>query len=122
MSLDMEGHIDGVFQSTPATKTSRTGGEYVGGRWVDGVPTVTKHTVTIQPASDREIEFLTRAGERLVDVRKIYVNESALQYSYGEADTWTFSGVNGIYKTVSIDDRPWRTYTKIIVSRIDDAS
>ena len=121
MSLDFSGHIDGTFQSTPAQRTSRTGGEYVGGRWVEGTPAVTTHIVTIQPATDREIHFLQNAGERVRDVRRCYVNDDT-SYTFGEADTWTFDGVDGIFKTVSIDDRPWRTYTKIMVSRLDDES
>ena len=119
MSLDFSGHIDGTFQSTPASRTSRTGGEYINGRWVEGTPTVTSHTVTIQPASDREIDFLQSAGERIKDARRIYVNDNA---TYSLAETWTFTGVDGIYKAISVDARPWRTYTKIIASRIDDAS
>ncbi len=118
MTLSMRGHIDGAFQSTPADRTSKTGGQYVDGRWVSGTPTVTAHVVNIQPATDREIDFIQNAGERVIDVRRVYVNDSTL-YTFDEADTWTFSGVAGTFKTISIDDRPWRAYTKIIVSRID---
>ena len=121
MSLDFAGHIDGVFQSTPATRTSMSGGQYEGGRWVPGAPTNTSHTVTLQPASQREIDFLKDAGERVRDVRRVYINDSA-SYSIAEADTWQFSGVDGVFKTISMDVRPWRTYSKIIVSRIDDAT
>ena len=121
MSLSVRGFIDGTFQSTPASRTNRVGGEYVQGEWVPGAPTVTAHIVNIQPATAREIDFLQRAGERVIDVRKVYINDSTL-YTFGEADTWTFTGVDGIFKTVSIDDRPWRTYTKVMVSRLDDGS
>jgi len=121
MSLDMSGHISGTFQSTPASRTNRTGGQYVDGQWVEGAPTVTAHVVNIQPATAREIDFLQSAGERVIDVRRVYVNDSTL-YTFGEADTWTFDGVDGVFKTVSIDDRPWRTYTKLMVSRLDDGS
>lgn len=121
MSLDMAGHIDGIFQSTPAFRASKTNGEYVNGRWVRGDVALTEHRVTLQPATDREIDFLQRAGERVTDVRKVYVNDDTV-YTYNEADTWTFAGVDGTFKTISIDDRPWRTYTKIMVSRLDDGS
>jgi len=121
MTLSMTGHIDGVFQSTPASRTSKTGGEYVSGRWVSGTPTVTTHIVNIQPATDREIDFMQSAGERVLDARRVYVNDSTI-YTFNEADTWVFTGVDGVFKTVSIDDRPWRTYTKLIVNRLDDGS
>ena len=117
----MAGHAGGDFHSTPAARTTRTGGQYVDGIWVEGTPTVTAHTVNIQPATAREIDFLQSAGERVKDVRRVYVNDSTL-YTFGEADTWTFDGVDGVFKTVSIDDRPWRTYTKLMVSRLDDGS
>lgn len=121
MSLDLAGFIDGVFQSTPASRTSKTGGQYTNGRWVSGTPTVTSHTVTLQPASTREIDFIQNAGERVTDVRRVYLNDNTV-YTFDEADTWVFTGVDGVFKTVSIDDRPWRTYTKLMVSRIDDGS
>jgi hypothetical protein len=117
----MVGHIDDTFQSTPATRTNRTGGIYVDGEWVPGTGIETAHKVTLQPATQREIDFLLAAGERVIDVRRVYVNDGAA-YQLQDADTWTFTGVDGVFKVVSMDDRPWRTYTKIMVSRVDDGS
>ena len=39
------------------------------------------------------------------------------------ADTyfWTFEGVPGVFKTVKLDNRPWRNYCKITVSKQDDS-
>ena len=119
--LDMTGCVDGTFQSTPATRTSKAGGSYVDGRWVEGTPTQTSHVVTLQGASQREIDFILNAGERVVDVRKVYINDNS-DYSYHEADTWVFDGVDGIFKVISMDNRPWRTYIKLMVSRLDDAT
>ena len=119
MSLDMGGHIDACFQSTIATRTSLSSGSYVAGRWVGGSPTIAPHVVNLQPLSDKEIDFLKDGGERVLDARKIYVNDGDL-YSLGEKDTWVFDGVDGVFKTVKLDKRPWRNYCKIIVSRIDD--
>jgi hypothetical protein len=93
----------------------------VDGQWVEGTGIETAHKVNLQPATQEEIHFLDDAGERVRDVRRVYVNDGAA-YQLQEADTWTFDGVEGIFKVVSIDDRPWRDYTKLLVSRIDDAS
>lgn len=114
--LDMAGMIDDTFQSIPATRTAMTGGGYVNGIWVDGVVTTEAHKVTIQSASDREIDFLSQGGERILDLRRIYVNDGDL-YKISSADTWNFDGQ--AWKSISLDNRPWRNYCKIFVSRLD---
>jgi hypothetical protein len=119
MSLDMAGHIDSTFESVSATRTSYTGGGYVDGKWVEGSSVDTPHAVNIQPLSDKERRTLQEAGERVVDARKVYVNDGDL-YSISEADTWALSGIDGEFKAVSMDNRPWRNYCKIVVSRKDD--
>lgn len=116
MSLDMSGHIDPVFKSVPANRIATTGGGYVNGIWVDGVETVTPHTVTIQPATDREIETLEKGGERIVDARRVYVNDGVLA-AIAQADIWEFDGQR--WKCHKLDNRPWRNYCKAIVSRMD---
>ena len=113
----MLGHIDSVFRSIPATRTAATGGGYVDGIWQDGATVVTSHTVTIQPASDREIETLEKGGERIVDARRIYVNDGVLA-SISQADLWEFDGQ--LWKCHKLDNRPWRNYCKAIVSRVDN--
>ena len=122
-SLDMFGFIDPVFRSISATRTSYSGGAYdADGIWQPGVPTITQHTINLQPVSMKEIDSIPMGGERQHDLRKIYVNDGDL-YSISESDTWAFElsqGVNGNYKTIQLDNRPWRNYCKIIVSRFDD--
>lgn len=117
MSLDMRGHVDGVFKSIPATRTASTGGDYVDGIWVEGTTTTTPHTVNIQPATDREIDAIEKGGERIVDARRVYVNDG-IDASIRESDTWEFAGQ--LWKCHKLDNRPWRNYCKAIVSRIDD--
>lgn len=118
MSLDMFGHIDSVFQSVAATRTPQPG-SYIDGKWV-GVPgTPTPHTVTLQPASDKELNNLSKGGERVVDARRIYVNDGDL-YDISPSDTWTLAGIAGAFKSIKLDNRPWRNYCKIIVSLQDD--
>lgn len=116
MSLDMQGTVDDVFESIPATRTATTGGGYVDGVWQDGTEVDTSHRVTIQPASDREIEALEKGGERIVDARRLYVNDG-LDASISQADVWTFDGQK--WKCHKLDNRPWRNYCKAIVSRFD---
>ena len=114
--LDMSGTVDDTFQSIPATRTSFSAGGYVNGIWVDGASITESHKVNIQSASDREIDSISQGGERVHDMRRIYVNDGDL-YRINAADIWTFDGQT--WKTVGIDNRPWRNYCKIFVVRLD---
>lgn len=116
MSLSMQGHIDGVFRSVPASRTV-TGGDWVDGIWVSGIPATSPYVVTIQPATDREVDFIRQGGERIVDARRIYINEGNMQL-IDQTGTWEFLGQQ--WKAVKVDNRYWRNYCKVIVSRIDD--
>lgn len=116
-TLSMKGHIDSVFVSAPAKRIREVGSSYVNGKWVDGSETTTSHKVTLQPLSEREIQNLNIGAERIGDMRKIYVNDGG---DHKLNDNWLFAGVDGLFKSVHVDNRPWRNYCKIIVSRIDD--
>lgn len=115
MSLDMDGFIDDEFQSIDATRIPQ-GGSYVDGLWVAAASAPIAHKVTIQALSEREIDSLALGGERILDMRKIYVNDGVLA-SITPADIWSFDGQQ--WKAVKMDNRPWRNYCKIIVSRFD---
>ncbi len=117
MSLDMAGFVDDVFESIPATRVSRSTGGYVDGIYVPGAETETPHRVNVQPATDREIDSLSSGGERINDLRRVYVNDGVLA-SIADADQWQFDGQ--LWKTVKLDNRPWRNYCKIFVSRYDN--
>lgn len=116
MSLNMQGQIDGVFVSVSASRTV-TGGDWVGGIWTPGVPVTNPYVVNIQPATDREVDFIRQGGERIVDARRIYINEGDMQL-IDQTGTWEFLGQQ--WKAVKVDNRYWRNYCKVIVSRIDD--
>lgn len=116
MSLDMSDFIDPVFESVPASRTKEIAGSFVDGKWVDGTIAITNHTVNIQPASDREIQSIERGGERIVDARRIFINDG-IDASISQADIWEFLGQK--WKCHAVDNRPWRNYCKAIVSRID---
>lgn len=115
MSLNMRGHIDNVFKSVPATHI----GKY--GSYVDGIPTTTtsdpvSFKVTIQPLNDKEIDFLQRGGQRILDPRKIYVNSGDLDSITLDGE-WVFLGQR--WKVIKTDNRPWRKYCKVVVDRYD---
>lgn len=116
MSLNMQGHIDNTFRSIKASRIKQDGS------YVDGLPVKvdgesTPHTVTVQPLSDREINYMPLGGRRISDFRKIYVNDGLLA-EISEADDWEMNANgrgNERYETVSMDNRPWRNYCKIVV-------
>ena len=117
--LDMQGFVDPVFKSVEAVRTSYSDGDYVNGIWVDGgSPVDTSHDCTIQQASDREIDTLEKGGDRVLDARRIWVNDSAIALAkISQADLWTFEGQT--WKCYKIDNRPWRTYCRLVVARFD---
>lgn len=119
MSLNMEGQVDLVFVSVDASRTVDTGGAWVDGIWTPGTLSTTPYIVNIQPASDREVDFLRQGGERITDARRIYINQGDMQL-IDQTGTWTFLGQQ--WKAVKVDNRYWRNYCKVIVTRIDDQS
>ena len=116
--LDFTGFVGEVFKSVDATRTGHTGGSYASGKWVPGIEADSPHTVNLQPATDKEIDFLSDGAERITDARRVYVNDGDLYY-IAESDTWTFAGVDGVFKTMAADLRPWRGYARLIVARQD---
>lgn len=116
--LDMANHIDDVFASQPVTLQAFTEGrrdEY--GIWVPGEPIEEVYTANIQPLNDRETDNLLRAGKRVVDPRKLYINSGNLELLKLAQDL-EFLGQT--WQIIASDIRPWRTYAKIVVSRYDD--
>lgn len=116
--LDMGGHIDDVFASPPVTVKAFTEGhrdEY--GIWVPGDPINETYTATIQPLNEREAENLERAGVRLVDPRKLYINSGDLNKLIPVYD---MEFLGQVWRIIRTDIRPWRTYAKIVVSRYDE--
>lgn len=117
MSLNMSGHIDAVFESIEATFVP-SGGSYVDGMWVP-VPTtpVTGFRVNVQPVVDRELDFLQRGGERILDPRHIWVNNGNLDQITLDGE-WFFLGQR--WKVIKTDNRPRRKYCRVTVDRFDD--
>lgn len=116
--LDMGGHIDSVFASASVEVKAFTQGGYDDeGIWVPGAPITEAYTATIQPLRDRELENLMRAGKRILDSRKLYINSGDLTKLVLSHDM-EFLGAR--WEIIDSDIRPWRTYAKVVVSRYDD--
>ncbi|MCK1783357.1 hypothetical protein L9Z73_02985 [Pseudomonas sp. TNT11] len=115
----MEGHIDDVFVSVAASRTVSVDGQFVEGIWVPGTTETKPYVVNIQQASDREVDFIRQGGERITDVRRIYINQGEMQL-IDQTGTWEFLGQQ--WKATKCDNRYWRNYCKVIVMRIDDQS
>ena len=116
--LDMAGHIDDVFQSRPVTVKAYTAGHYdTDGIWVPGISLDESYPANIQPLDARSEDNLMRAGIRLIDPRKVYINSGDLEKLKITFDL-EFLGTR--WKIIRADIRPWRTYAKLIVSRYDD--
>lgn len=116
MNLSMTGHVSGVMKSHDVVQVRKIGGGRVDGAWVDGADERHTYDATIQQASDREIQTLTQGGERLTDVRRIWINDP-IDLSLAESDQWEFEGQ--VWRSIKNDNRPWRDYAKIFVSRLD---
>lgn len=116
--LDMAGHVDDVFKSQPVTVKAYTQGHYdVDGIWVPGTEVDETYTANVQPLNEREIDNLMRAGVRLLDPRKIYINSGDLTKLVLSYD---MQFLGALWKIIRSDIRPWRTYAKIVVSRYDN--
>lgn len=113
--LNMRGHIDNVFKSVSATHIGKSG-SYVDGIWTATTSDPVSFTVTIQPLNDKELDFLQRGGQRILDPRKIYVNNGDLD-SIALDGEWVFLGQR--WKIIKTDNRPWRNYCKVVVDRYD---
>lgn len=135
MSLDMMGTIDPVMASDVSGGVkllTYPAGGYTGpgGRWEDGgSPTERDLTlVTIQQVNEREAQYLTDAGGATIteDMRKVYINDGTVLSPNDEdgpdlipAQRLKFSDGTREreWKIVSVDNRPWRNYTKALVVR-----
>lgn len=116
--LDMAGHVDAVFSSGSVTVKAYAQGHYDDdGIWVLGAEIDETYTANIQPLDERAIDNLMRAGVRLLDPRKIYINSGDLTKLVLSYD---MQFLGALWKIVRSDIRPLRTYAKVVVSRYDN--
>lgn len=117
MPINRFGHVSGTLRSFVATRVSTTPGSYVDGIYQSGTESTTTHDVNCQPATDRQIEQLSAAGRRINDTRRLYINDGVLA-SISPADDWIFEGAR--WECIQMDNRPWRNYCRVYVSRYDN--
>lgn len=117
MTLNMSDFMDDTIRSVVATRTPQ-GGSYVDGKWSGTASTPTTHNVTLQSLDDRARDVLERGGERVTDGRVVYINDGT-SGEVAVADLWTFPGVEGTFRALRVDNRPWRSYCKLVVTRSD---
>ena len=132
MSLSMQDHIDGTFNSPIAGGVKRikpaSGGDYTGpgGAWQAGAPEViTLKRVNIQAADMKTLELLVSMGgtSNPKDVRVVHINDGE-NYLYPDddgkfADLLEFSDGLAVrqWRVIDCDNRPWRSFCKAIVER-----
>lgn len=117
-TLSMAGHVDDVFRSPDVTLSAYTQGRHdADGIWAPGAPITEAYVANIQPLSEREVDNLMRAGVRIVDGRRVYINSGDLTKLVLAYDL-EFLGARWLI--VKSDIRPWRAYAKLVVSRHDD--
>ena len=114
--LSMAGHIDNTFQSVDATFTPVSTGYDDNGLPAPTSGTTTAFVVNVQPLNLRELDILSRGNVRIVDGRKIYVNDGDLTM-IEDNGMWEFLGQR--WKTIQSDNRPWHNYCHVVVSRFD---
>lgn len=113
--LNFWGAIKGDFDSGLNVTYVKTQGQYVDGRYVK--QEVSRHRVfaNVQPVSDRELDFLSMGGRRIVDARKIYLNEQDTE-KYDLEGYFEFLGAK--WKPIKVDKRPKRSYMKFTVAQV----
>ena len=133
MTLSMQDHIDGTFNSPVEGGVKRlkpaTGGGYTGpgGTWQDGAPAeeITLPRVNIQPASLKTMQILVALGGTAnpQDVRLVHINDG-VNYLYPDddgkfADLLEFSDGVAVrqWRVIQCDNRPWRNFCRAIVER-----
>lgn len=118
-ALDMSGTVDNEFKSINATRFTVAKGYTNGRPNKTPVEDPNAFTVTLQAVSERELMSLSGGGERVVDVRRVYINDGDLT-ALTNGDLWQFDGLVGTYRVIKLDNRPWRNYCKLIVSLKDE--
>lgn len=130
MTLSMYGFIDPVFESRPeggVVLIVPAEGGYTGpgGTWEEGEPRrVPLQLVNIQPASLKTVETLVGQGGAVQpsDWRVVRINDGTM---ITPDDTGQFAHLlefsDGVamrqWRVRQADNRPWRSYCKVVVER-----
>lgn len=128
MGLNMRGHISGPFVTHPGVQRMRFSSEIV-----DFEPKLTQTLLdtfdaNVQPASDKEIEFLQIGAERINDIRVIHRNDGkGIEVSTpgNLADILVFAETPDKpptwWKAMATDYRPWHNFCRAVIAKLDPA-
>jgi len=124
----MRGHISGPFVTHSGVQRMRFGSEII-----DFEPKLTQTLLdtfdaNVQPASDKEIEFLQIGAERINDIRVIHRNDGkGIEVSTpgNLADILVFAETPGQpvtwWKAMATDYRPWHNFCRAVIAKLDPA-
>lgn len=115
MSLNMRRHVSGDLKSARINRFTKSG-QYVNGYWVEEITPSGSFDANIQPLNSREIKDLGIGLERIGDIRIVHINTNVESISL--KDQWEFLGDR--WKTMDVDNRPWRNYCRLMLERIDN--
>lgn len=115
MSLNMRNHVSGDLKSISINRFTKSGA-YVDGYWIEDIVSSGTFDANIQPLNSREIKDLGIGLERIGDIRIVHVNNAVEDISL--KDQWEFLGQK--WKTMDVDNRPWRNYCRLMLERIDN--
>lgn len=128
MGLNMRGHVSGPFISHPGVQRMRYSSQII-----DFVPKLTltlldTFDANVQPASDKEIEFLQIGAERINDIRVIHRNDGkGIEVSTpgNLADILVFAETPDKeptwWKAMATDYRPWHNFCRAVIAKLDPA-
>lgn len=120
MSLNMLGHLVGDFVSHPQIEVLKVGSTIVDHEHVRTLESRAFFKGNVQASPSADIEFLQIGAERVTDIRVVHRNDGGgIDVSRpGElADVLKFQGA--YWKCLSVDYRPWRSYCRAIVVKLD---
>jgi len=130
MTLNMYGLIDPTFESLPeggVTLSIPAQGGYTGpgGTWEEDEPEVKElKLVNIQPASLKTIETLVGQGGTVQpsDWRVVRINDGTMIYPDDDGQfAHLLEFIDGLsvrqWRVRQADNRPWRSYCKVVVER-----
>lgn len=128
MGLNMRGHVSGPFITHKGVTRQRFTVAVVDFEQVLTLALVDAFDANVQPASDREIEFLSIGAERVNDVRVVHRNDGKgidVSTPGNLADILVFAETPDKeptwWKAVATDFRPWRNFCRSVVVKLDPA-
>lgn len=128
MGLNMRGHISGPFVTHAGVVLNRYESAVVDFDPILTLVYTDQFDANVQPASDKEIEFLQIGAERVNDIRVIHRNDGkGIEVSTDGklADILVFSETPDKpatwWKAMATDFRPWHNFCRSVIAKLDPA-